>query len=229
MKNLAFLLLFGLLFSRCSHAPAVDVADIRFKDSIARADGNKLLGNIQFGIDQFEFYDQKDVFLHEQHDSIFGYYIHDVVPNFTREQKLYAATFVCSIYEDQKPEEWPFRDFCLKKFGKEVPHRINHWKVGNRSISVVREKRKRGLMYALRCTYQSMQLNSKMGKEGYSSEDPNEKFNFYCLRIENDSLRAEDLRQEQEYYDNCRREDEQRKKAAQNHTEQSKKEDLRNL
>ncbi|WP_462353895.1 hypothetical protein [Alistipes timonensis] len=227
MKNIVYLFLFAVTFSRCSQAPVIDVADVRFKDSIILADGNKLLGNICFGVDQDEFYDQKTLFLEQQHDSIYGYYIHDIIPAYTREHRLYAVTFVCSIYRDYKPEEWPFRDFCLKKFGKEKPHEINHWNVGDRNISVIREMRKRGFHYALRCLHENSIIDPAT-EEVHFTIDQNEKFNYYCLYIESDSMKTRDRRQEQEYYDTFRREDEQRKKALEIHTGESKKMTCRN-
>lgn len=151
--------------------------DLRFKDSIARVDGNKVLGNIQFGITQKEFDLQQELFLKEHHDTIYGYHIQKIKGLFTPEDQLYQVKFYGVDSLDHARKEYPFRDFLTEKFGPEsFP---NNWIVGDREISIERERRNMSYEYALLQHYNSFDELMAI----YLADH-----NFYLMSFVSDSL-----------------------------------------
>lgn len=186
MKEFFFLIFAGILIGCTSPAAQLyEETDLKLKDSIARADGDKVLGNIKFGVSQDEFMDQQIDFLKAQNDSIYGYYIQEIEGAFTPTGQLYEVKFVGIDCDNHNWKEVPFRDFLTDKFGEEsVPH--NKWIVGNRVISILRERRFKSLNYTL-----------KNKKWPVSPDDPDirNQYNFYLMRFTSDSLRRDIERQ----------------------------------
>lgn len=164
-------------------------ADRQFKDSIALADGNKVLGNIRFGVTLDEFIDQQFEFA-KQNEKIYGYYIQDIFGYFTPSDELYEVKFYGISHGDRSWKEAPFRDFLTEKFGMESkPHNV--WIVGDREIAIERKNRRRSNNYLAKLVYEGItathDLNYKVDRDA--------EFNFYLMRFTSDSLRKENERQ----------------------------------
>lgn len=191
-----FLLLVILIavVSGCSNKEAklAAEADRQFKDSIALADGNKVLGNIRFGVTMDEFIDQQFEFI-KQHDTIYGYYIQEIFGYFTPSDELYEVKFYGISHGDHSWKEVPFRDFLTEKFGMESkPHNI--WIVGDREIAIERKKRRRSNNYLAKLVYEGITATHNLNYK----VDEKAQYNFYLMRFTSDSLRKENERQHRE-------------------------------
>lgn len=160
--------------------------DKHLKDSIALADGNKVLGNIRFGISQDDFKEQSDIFFDEQHDSIYGLYIQDKIGLFTPDDRLYKVKFISTITAEDKPEKLPFDDFLHKKFGE--PTGTKTWIVGDRRIIIRNESLSMSLHYQTRLAYRERLANPFKKEEPYDPEKAFKQYNFYVMAISSDSL-----------------------------------------
>lgn len=129
------IVLYGAFVSGCN--PNKFKSDKEFKDSIAKADKNTVLGNIKFGISRDEFYKQAEIFYKKQKGCIYNTRIKSIEGNFTEKtEKLYHVLFVCGYWFDSPSDslpESPYREFVIKKFGE--PNDGNDgWVVGDREI-----------------------------------------------------------------------------------------------
>ena len=232
MKEFVLLLFFASGFYACM-GPSAKNADELFKDSVALADGNKVLGNLRFGISQNEFEMQREIFLKEQHDSIYGYYIHDILADFTPMDQLYQIKFVSSVYKEMPREETPFREFCMRKFGKE--NYPGHWKVGNRSINIIKESSRLGDKFARNMINQNIaqRYEASMANRELSDDEIEYKWNgryeFYMLKIINDSLHAECIRLQNEQWTEQQLQQQKEKEQRQIQLEQRREKDIDNL
>lgn len=208
-----FLLMSALIavLSGCNskEAKLAAEADRQFKDSIALADGNKVLGNIRFGVSMKEFIQQQIEFLN-QRDTIYGYYIQDIRGSYTPSDQLYEVRFYGVSYDNYSWKEVPFRDFLTEKFGMESkPHNI--WRVGDREIAIEREERHRSGDYLGKLYYQGATATHNLDYK----VDRDAEFNFYLMRFTSDSLRKENERQLQEKSIQSQKEYEQRQQQQQ--------------
>lgn len=185
---------FIVLLSGCNNKETklAKEADRQFKDSIALADGNKVLGNIRFGVTLDEFIDQQFEFI-KQHDTIYGYYIQEIFGYFTPSDELYEVKFYGISHADHSWKDAPFRDFLTEKFGMESkPHNV--WIVGDREIAIERKKRRRSGNYLGKLYYQGATATHNLDYK----VDRDAEFNFYLMRFTSDSLRKENERQRRE-------------------------------
>lgn len=232
MKEFVLLLFFASGFCACM-GPSTKNADEIFKDSVALADGNKVLGNLRFGISKSEFEMQSEIFLKEQHDSIYGYYIHDILADFTPMDQLYQIKFVSSVYKEMTQQETPFREFCLKKFGKE--NYPGHWTVGNRSINIIKELSRLGDKFARNMIHQNIaqRYKASMANRELSDDEIEYKWNghyeFYMLEIVNDSLHNECIRLQNEQWAEQQLQQQREKEQRQVQLDQRREKDINNL
>lgn len=133
MKIITIVIGAALCLTGCSHAKMK--ADMSMKDSIALADGNKVLGNITFGISEEEFEIQKKLFLESQNDTIYNAWVPDIRGEFTEDDKLYSVIFL-SGFTDKELDYQPFREFVNTKFGM-PSFQKNLWVVGDRRIELL--------------------------------------------------------------------------------------------
>lgn len=232
MKEFVLLLFFASGFYACM-GPSAKNADEKFKDSVALADGNKVLGSLRFGISKSEFETQREIFLKENNDSIYGYYIHDIRADFTPLDQLYQIRFISSVYKEMPREETPFREFCMRKFGKE--NYPGHWKVGNRSIYIIKELAGLGKKFAENMIHQNIaqRYKASMANRELSDEEIEYKWNgcyeFYMLQIVNDSLLAECIALQNEQWTQQQLQQQKEKVLHQVQLEQRKEKDINNL
>lgn len=175
-KGVLFLLGIGCL-TGCGYRAQVE-ADQPFKDSIAQADGNKVLGNIRFGISQEEFERQKKLFSEMQRDTIYGICLQDIKGEFTPQNQLYTVDFI-SVFRPQELGRNPFLEFGRIKFGTPTL-RDSIWIVGDRRITIAIKKQRGnafGLLAKLRAN-PSYKLGEEAWKLGY----------YYTMTISSDSL-----------------------------------------
>jgi hypothetical protein len=165
--------------------PEQRARDDAMKDSIALADGNKVLGNINFGIGEEEFEDGVHVFMQENENSLLGQEIQNIAGTFTQSGELCRATFVSVAVKDKYNKINPFRSFVEQKFGLEtIP---NHRVVGGRRIILGIENRAKDFEWALGTSY--LRARNNPGTDFHEPPyDPFEKFDFYVMHIQNDSL-----------------------------------------
>lgn len=179
MKNILFILAVAAVLGACqsSSKKAAAEKDRLFKDSIARADGDKVLGNIRFGMDPYDFLVAKLQFFKDQDNELYGYYIQDIEGLFSDNDRLYGAKFVGLDTNEYTWDKVPFRDFLLAKFGKETDRNV--WRVGDRTIVILREKRTLGLEYMRK-------------KYGWHAEDMDwNLYPLYMICIVSDSMYRE--------------------------------------
>lgn len=232
MKEFFLLLFFASGFCACM-GPSTKNADEIFKDSVALADGNKVLGNLRFGISKSEFEMQREIFLKENHDSIYGYYIHNILADFTPKDQLYQIRFISSIYKEMPKEETPFREFCLRKFGKE--NYPGHWKVGNRSIYIIKETTGLGKNFSKNMFHQNIaqRYKASMANRELRDEEIEYKWNghydFYTLKIVNDSLLAGCIGLQNEQWAQQQLQQQKEKELRQVQLEQRREKDIHNL
>lgn len=228
MKEFLLLLFFASGFYACM-GPSAKSADEKFKDSVALADGNKALGSLRFGISKNEFETQSEIFLKENNDSIYGYYIHKILADFTPLDLLYQIKFISSVYKEMPMEEIPFREFCMRKFGK--ANYQGNWKVGNRSIFIIKESTGLGRKFAQNMLYQNLAQRYKASQENRKLLDEELEYkwdgyyDFYTLKIVNDSLLAECISLQNEQWEQQQKE----KEKHQVQLKQRKEKDINNL
>ncbi len=134
MKRFYLLLVLGAALTACQSSPATK--DRQFKDSIARADGDKALGNIRFGVTMDEFETQQGQFLAEHNHELYGQYIDKIEGETTSDNQIYEVRIYSNDKEDHQWNELPFRDFLLAKYGMETERNV--WVVGDRILSLKR-------------------------------------------------------------------------------------------
>ena len=186
MRTLLFLPL-ALMMLGCGNriTPEQRVKDDAMKDSIALADGSKVLGNINFGIGEEDFREESLEFVLQNEHSLFGQEIQNIAGTFTESDELCRATFVSVVVKDKEHKINPFQSFVEQKFGLEtIP---NQRVVGGRRIILGTENRSKDFNYALRTSY----LMAKNNPDLVAHEppyNPFEQFDFYVMHIQNDSL-----------------------------------------
>lgn len=212
MKKFYLLLAVAAVLGACQSSSKKEAAekDRLFKDSIARADGEKVLGNMRFGADHYTFYTDKLQFLKDQEKSLYGNSLGKIEGEYTPEKQVYEVRIFSSDCDDHKWDEVPFRDFMLTKYGLETEPNV--WVVGDRVFSIVRE------------TFS--QRTKEMVMRWAPETDPETAFReFWYLKIESKKWIAENERQMRER--GKASEEEARQREAQ---EQKKKEnDLKTL
>lgn len=223
MKKFYLLLVLGAALTACQSSSAEK--DRQFKDSIARADGDKVLGNIRFGISKEEFEVQQEQFLEEHNDSIYGYYIQEIEGAFTPADQLYQVKFVGVEFMKYPEKEWPFRDFLTEKFGMATRYKPNKWVVGDRVISLGQERRNRSIHYALAVAYQTLRDSPNAKIEPYYKEF----FDFYLMTFVSDSLSRENQRQIDEMKKKKADEENEEMRQKQMSIEKQQAEDLKTL
>lgn len=159
--------------------------DAAFKDSIAIADGDKVLGNIRFGITYEEFRNEESIFMSENDYSLYGKEIQNIDGLFTNADELCRAIFVSVVEIEKSPKDHPFYPFVSQKFGLESSK--NSWLIGSRSIILSFENRSKDMYYAMR---ESLRIRQSMKMRDYheGAYNPIESFNYYVMYIQNDSL-----------------------------------------
>ena len=230
MKKILPLLITTVCFAACYDRPSKEAIekDKVFKDSIALADGDRVLGNIRFGINEDEFEIQREQFLKEYNDSVYGYCIQRIEGDFTQQGKLYQVKFLGLDYQDHPSDEYPFRDFLTAKFGLESSSASNRWVVGNRVISIGRENTIMSLRYALQKAY-TRALASRHLDDAETEPSEVQFHNFYTMYFVSDSLRFEHARQiaEQQKAKEKKTHEEMRRK--QENMEKRKENDVKTL
>ena len=80
MKKILPLLITTVCFAACYDRPSKEAIekDKVFKDSIALADGDRVLGNIRFPINEDEFEIQREQYQKEHNESVYVYWSHRI-------------------------------------------------------------------------------------------------------------------------------------------------------